>query len=481
MHVADFKMKHKSPKQASSTYKLVKSRQDEELDHTPDHPTYEEMIKVALDQSRSKGGVSKDWLLKRLVEKWKVREPYATNAIAKALKRMKKDKIVKRTPGGLFQRINGKPVGKQIGGKKLRKKRTREEASASISKSRKTVGFRNVQNIDTRRELNNLVHDGQINEWNSRQCELVGKTKSSSSKKNSGDKNLKRRAGVVSMYPPEVNSDEPQTSESESEEDAPPNYVNNPNFQRLQFRQQVHSSSEDDSEISRYNLGADWPIHAETERTDLATMKNNIRQILLDNNDIHGNPGMTQEEIVCAIVLELGHSGLSTLTHRKVRPQVEKALLHMKDCSEVIRCGFKNTYNLPEQDSKIVLKDKTMRKFIESNRMASSTPANLLMQAVKHFSSYTFAEVNRCFNNTIYHMNEPTDDDVSEEEDPIFNRNQSQQPVSDTKTGYKGGGDAVSCSQNDQNRLESDMTSEQLRLTCPCCSNELLITIRYNK
>jgi len=458
-------MKHGSLKQTSSTYKLVeKSEDDEELGFTPDHPTYEEMITLALEQSRSKKGVDKPWILRKIVEKWKLRQPYATNNLEKTLKRMRKDKLVKRTPGGLIV---------------MSKKRTGKVSSskAKTTKKSRSVQFKSNASRKMHRALNNIDHDNQISRWNMQQMQ-----------QNKPDNRYdRRRAGVCSMN--HTLPGEQSASDSDAG-DGGPSYKENPNFQRLKFRQQVHTSSEDEeSQVSRYNLGHDWPLHAETDRTDLATMKNNIRQILLDNNAIHGNPGMSQEEVVCAIVLELGHSqGLSTLTHRKVRPQVEKALLHMRDSQEVVRCSFKNTYSLPEEGSRTTLKDRNMRKFIEERRSAGSTPASLLMEAAQYFSGYTFEEVNRCFNNTIQSMNEPTDDEVDscDEKDEFFTREAIETHTSksskehlhnqqSTSSGLQlGGGDQTGES-------GGGVAREQLRLTCPCCNNELLITIRYNK
>lgn len=250
----------------------------------------------------------------------------------------------------------------------------------------------------------------------------------------------------------------------------PPGLPKNP-VQCCSSKQQskIDSSSEESELNAGYQMDKNWPLYAETARADLAQMKNRIRQVLLDCAE----ESMYETEICCQIVGELSQERgvkISAKLQREIAPEVERALLHMISTGETLKCS-KNKFSIPPKNSPILLSGRNMRKLLEKYTNSNLPNSSLLLESVKHFKSYSFEEVSDVFDSTIDCMQEPTD--FSEDADEIVDYEQTQKSPQ-TGSRYQ--------QQLDQNKnTESSMTTEQLRLECPCCNNELLITVKYSK
>merc|ERR1712224_171285 len=73
---------------------------------TPEHPIYEDMIVQVLENQTSKNGMSRELLLKRIKQIWKVKTRYANPAIRNALKELRNKKRVKRSVEGLYKKVS---------------------------------------------------------------------------------------------------------------------------------------------------------------------------------------------------------------------------------------------------------------------------------------------------------------------------------------------------------------------------------------
>ena len=258
------------------------------------------------------------------------------------------------------------------------------------------------------------------------------------------------------------------------------------NSTHFSVKQNTHEVSESDFETSDsesnsseflqnvgYKMDKNWPLYAETTRQDLAQMKNRLRAILLDNQE----EPMTESELLCQTVLEISHErGVkgSAKMQREIAPDVERALLHMVSTGETKKCG-QNKYSISLKNDLVVLNGKNMVKFLGSLGKLGNSNADTLLMAVRKFKNYTYEEVSEVFESAVNCVQEPTDfsccDEEDEEEDRFSRREIKKRDFKERNNEMRNGNE----------NLDTDMTTEQLRLECPCCNNELLITVKYSK
>lgn len=186
---------------------------------------------------------------------------------------------------------------------------------------------------------------------------------------------------------------------------------------------------------SLYRLEKDWEFYAEGK----SPFKYGIREALLKCS----GEGLTKDQLVYKIIAK--QCKPETLDeHLSLKEKLDKAVDEMHRSGELIRCF--ETKKLTLQSTKRVLSVKMMRKFLKSS-MAKGTHSkdDLLHLCLQHFSANTYQQVVNCFEECVNSFEDSDADGESDECSPCPSRKQE----------------------------------EKIKITCPCCKNDLLVSVKY--
>jgi uncharacterized protein (DUF2132 family) len=449
-----------------SVYNLQEDEtEDSNTRITPEHPNYEDMIVEVLENQVSKNGMSQELLLRRIKQNWKVKTRYAQPAIRNALKELRKKQRVKRSTEGLYRKVTKRLNSSRPKSAKLKPKTTRPK-SANFARISKNTSSK-LEN--TGKNKSSSKSSPKSRPKSNQKSKSF--SKSTSSKNHSTNQNMIRQLDNISNSTHLSNG-----RQAVFERPRGSNHLKNqkPASESDFQTSDSESSSSEFLQNVGYKMDKNWPLYAETTRLDLAQMKNRLRSILLENRE----EPMTESELLCQTVLEISHERgvkVSAKMQREIAPDVERALLHMVSTGETKKCS-QNKYSMSLKNDLVVLNGKNMVKFLGSLGKLGSSNSDTLLQAVRKFKNYTFEEVSEVFESAVNCVQEPTDFSCCEEDD--------EEVVS--MRGSRRGGNRNLGANDDETRngngnLDTDMTTEQLRLECPCCNNELLITVKYSK
>ena len=423
-------MAPKSPKNSKFTVKPVVSRYNlieqtnNDNNNTESHPSYEEMITLVLENN-IEYGVTKQTILNRIKKRWtNIEDRYAKPWIKTTLKKMRERRKIKRTVDGLYKRSS---------------------KSRSVSPSRKSATLKTCSPV--RKTLKKRTTRGRSLTKTSKKSKSRSRSKSKSksrpsSRASSAWTNTTFKSSHKSSFAPStsaINSEKLQNNKN--------NDLNNIN--------PVKSS---------YFLEEDWPNKAivTTNKND-QEIRNQIREILLKEAAVanpEGVVGLSKEHLIFEIMQNFPVG--SGITYDKRRKNILKSLEKMKNSGEIIRCLNTGLFRIENKNSQI-LSAENMNLFLNmlkiERNLESISKEEVLYKTCKHFVNSSFQEVQAVFDDCY-------DDFVA---------------------GFQEGSNHVkfgsekSCKSARSGKSSKAQSQEQISITCPCCSNDLLITINYDK
>ena len=178
---------------------------------------------------------------------------------------------------------------------------------------------------------------------------------------------------------------------------------------------------------SNYFLHENWPNKAEVLKPHLAKTKNEIRQILLnedsvmksnasnENSDVENTViGLNRDELIFKIMSNFPSNSKTSFSTRK--DQIETALKDMMKGGEVIRCVDSGLLLLERKINK-KLSVANMNAFLNGFRSKkisknqSMSKKDLFYKSLEHFKNSNFNEVQVIFNASFRDFIENTDED----------------------------------------------------------------------